>query len=127
MHAMRSIARADHHQALSDHQPDRNSWQRRLPVWRHVKTDFPRQNGGMRLGLVGTLARSTDRIRGQRHAMRVEAHAFVIRKPTDESPEGFGLAWQTLAPRRMTLGGLLLGDAFVRCWVRVLRAARSYA
>jgi hypothetical protein len=44
--------------------------------------------------------------------MRQQAHAFVIRKSMDESPEGLRLAWQTFAPCRMTLGGSLLGNAF---------------
>jgi hypothetical protein len=45
--------------------------------------------------------------------MRQQAHALVIRKPMNESPEGFGLMWQALAPRHLTLGNLLLGNALI--------------
>jgi hypothetical protein len=33
----------------------------RLPIRRHIQTDFPRENGGMGFGLVGALAGSMDR------------------------------------------------------------------
>ncbi len=45
--------------------------------------------------------------------MREQTQPFGIIETVDETPQAFGVFRQTLAPGRMTLGGLLLGRAFV--------------